>query len=127
MKKQIGFIILLSAVLSLVGCKNTPVYNIEKAPITKNHSQDEIAKAIIKAGASLGWKMKDKAPGEITGILNLRKHMAKVKIEFNSRNYSINYIDSSNLSYDGENIHKNYNGWIRNLDNKIQFEIDYID
>ncbi len=126
MNKKLGLVIILTALLTLVGCKNKPVYNVEKAPITKSHNLEELSKAIKRAGASLGWRMKDEVPGEIVGILNLRKHMAKIKIIYNTENYSINYLDSSELNYDGGSIHSNYNGWIQNLDKNIQAQIDFL-
>lgn len=126
MNKKIGLVIILSAFLMLSGCKSAPIYNIEQAPISENHSSEELSKAIKRAGASLGWRMKDEAPGEIIGTLILRKHMAKVKIKFNSENYSINYLDSRQLDFNGTNIHSNYNGWIQNLDRNIKAQIDFL-
>ena len=40
-----------------------------------------------------------------------------------NKNYSINYKDSTNLDYDGTNIHRNYNGWIANLDRAIKTQL----
>jgi hypothetical protein len=32
-------------------------------------------------------------------------------------------MDSTNLNYDGTNIHRNYNGWITNLDKAIRSQL----
>ena len=52
--------------------------------------------------------------------------MAKVDINYNTKTYSITYKDSSDLDYDGTKIHKNYNGWIQNLDNAIKVQLSAI-
>ena len=49
-----------------------------------------------------------------------RDHRAVVDVRYDTKTYSIKYKDSSNLQYDGTSIHKNYNGWIQNLDNAIR-------
>jgi hypothetical protein len=49
--------------------------------------------------------------------------MAKVDVKYDTKTYNITYKDSSNLEYDGKNIHKNYNGWIQNLDNGIRAQL----
>jgi hypothetical protein len=67
--------------------------------------------------------MKPIEPGLIEGTLLLRTHMAKVNIKYDTSSYSITYKESSNLDYDGTNIHKNYNGWIQNLDKGIRSQL----
>ena len=59
----------------------------------------------------------------MTGTLALRTHVAVVDIQFDSKTYSIKYKDSTNLDYTGNSIHKNYNGWIENLDNAIRVQL----
>ncbi len=117
---QIVFIGLMTLVL--IGCVTNPVYDVVNAPVStssRNYSAYKVRAAILKAGASLGWQMRDTAPGQIIATLNIRDHMAQVEISYNRNTYSIIYRDSHNLDYDGQNIHKNYNSWVRNLSTKI--------
>jgi hypothetical protein len=51
--------------------------------------------------------------------LALRTHVAVTEITYNEQNFSIIYADSTNLGYNGSSIHKNYNGWIENLERAI--------
>jgi hypothetical protein len=44
-------------------------------------------------------------------------------IKYNTKSYSIEYKDSQGLKYDGTNIHKNYNSWVMNLDNRIRAQL----
>ena len=55
----------------------------------------------------------------IRATLNLRTHVAVTEITYNEQVFSILYVDSTNLQYDGTSIHKNYNGWIQNLERAI--------
>ncbi len=130
MKYKIGIALLASLLVLLTGCKATPVLNIEEAAImteAENVSSKDIAEAIVRAGSGLGWVMKlQKGSDEIIGILHLRKHMAKVSIKYTNEFYSIQYLDSTNLNYDGTNIHNNYNGWISYLNNGIQAQLGLI-
>ncbi|HRD64949.1 MAG TPA: hypothetical protein PKY50_02225 [Candidatus Competibacter sp.] len=115
--------------LVLVGCRSNPVYNVSGAPVTtstRNYSMSDVRGAILQAGASLGWQMKPVRPGLITGTLYVREHMAKVEIPYDRNSYSILYRDSSNLDYDGANIHGNYNGWVQNLSNAINSRLSML-
>jgi hypothetical protein len=109
----------------LGGCRSANIYNVSAAPVVANKpvTLDDMQKAIVRAGAALGWQMKPVETGLIEGTLHLRTHMAKVHIKYDTTNYSITYKDSSNLDYDGTNIHKNYNGWIQNLDKAIRSQL----
>jgi len=128
MKTNIFTIVVASAFLILAGCRSNPVLNIENAPITiaAKHSSADIKKAIVRAGAGLGWNMKAKKSGHIVATLYLREHVAIVDIKYSNKSYSITYKDSTNLNYDGTNIHKNYNGWVTNLNRQIQAQLTSI-
>jgi hypothetical protein len=114
--------------LLAVGCRIAPIYNVNGDAIAANKpnlTMSDVRGAIIQAGAELGWQMKPTAPGIIVGTLQLRDHVAVVDITYDTKSYSINYKDSSNLQYDaakGE-IHKNYNGWIQNLESRIRAKL----
>jgi hypothetical protein len=113
----------LAACLVLVaGCRSAPVNEVVAAPVvsTKTLSMTNMESAIIGAGTGLGWRMAPQAPGRIEGVLALRDHRAVITVTYDTKSYSIAYKDSSNLSYDGTSIHKNYNGWVENLDRAIR-------
>jgi len=118
----------LIAALLLVGCGTVPVYNINDAPVqvdAENYTAKDVKKAIIKAGMGLGWRIKEREPGKLVGKLNVRRHMATVEILYSKSGYSINYTESAGLKYNPESdeIHKSYNKWIRNLDQRIQMNL----
>jgi hypothetical protein len=84
-----------------------------------NATMAQRADQIRRAGAVLGWRMESHGPGLMRGTLNLRSHQAVVDIPYDTRRFSIRYVSSSNLDYDGRVIHRNYNSWIQNLQNGI--------
>ena len=128
MKRMVSGIVVVCLVMVVaVGCRGGgQIYNVKDAPVTtatgKEPSLDDVQKAIIQAGAGLGWTMAVVKPGEIIGTLNIRSHQAVVTIPYTSKTYSILYKDSSNLKYNAEKqtIHENYTGWIQRLDGAIR-------
>lgn len=111
--------------LAVLGCTAQPIRNVSNAPVVSSKANlrlDDVRDAIKRAGAGLGWGMKEISTGSITGTLQLRTHTAVVGIKYDTKSYSIDYADSTNLKYDEKKrtIHRNYNGWIQNLDNAIR-------
>jgi hypothetical protein len=114
-------VLTLALVPALIACNRTsPIHNVTNAVATiKPAKLDEIRNAIERGGQSLGWEMLPAGAGHVVGTLYVRDHMAQVDIPYTTSSYSINYKDSHNLDYDGSNIHSNYNGWVRELDQAI--------
>ena len=116
------------AALLMTACAPTMVRNVTDAPVVSNKaplSLDDVRIAITRAGTGLGWVMIEEEPGLIKGTLRLRTHVAIVDVTYDTSTYSIQYVDSTNLNYNESKgtIHKNYNGWIQNLDTAIQREL----
>lgn len=128
MKQMVSGIAVVCLVLAVMaGCRGGgQIYQVKDAPVQtatgKEPSLEDVQKAIIGAGAGLGWTMAVVKPGEILGTLNVRSHQAVVTIPFTTKTYSILYKDSSNLKYDADKqtIHENYTGWIQRLDGAIK-------
>ncbi|MFN3681180.1 MAG: hypothetical protein ACK4VP_03945 [Nitrospira sp.] len=120
-------VLLCITFIAVVGCRGGgQIYNVKDAPIItatgKEATLNQITKAIVEAGSGLGWTMTVVKPGHIIGTLHIRSHTAIVEIPYTTKTYSILYKDSTNLKYDAQKqtIHKNYRGWIENLDKAIK-------
>ena len=114
--------------LLAMGCRIAPIYNVAGDAVQSNKpnlTMRDVSKAIMRAGVSLGWQMQETSPGHITGTLQLRDHVAVVDVAYDTQSYSIQYKDSTNLQYNADKgeIHKNYNGWIQNLENGIRTQL----
>ena len=104
-----------------------PIQDVTDSPVPTASGRplgaDEVRKAIVRGGAMKGWKMIEEGPGRIVGTLNIRTHTAVVEIPYSSRSYSIKYRSSVNLNEEGGQIHNNYNGWVKHLDQAIQAQL----
>ena len=117
-----GILVLgISFVVALGACASKPIFNINDAPIStgKSLQSGQIRQAIITAGSALGWKIADVKPGLLEGTLRLRDHTAVVEIPYTTSKYSIIFKSGVNLAEKDGQIHKNYNGWVQNLDKGI--------
>lgn len=116
--KSVAIFLLASFIFT--ACGSAPIYNV-KTKIDNPKSSATTYRAIRSAGKSLGWKINRIRPGVAQGKLYLRDHLAVVRINYSKYSYGIKYVKSTNLKYNAEEktIHKNYNGWIQNLDNAI--------
>lgn len=117
-----------SSISAQAGCMRCgPIQNVTDSPVNsasgKPVSAEEVKKAIMRAGGTLGWKIAENGPGKMTGTLNVRSHTAVVDIPYSAKSYSINYKSSVNLNEEGGQIHNNYNGWVKNLDKGIQAQL----
>ena len=118
----------LAAAALLGGCARTAaIYNVNEAPVSnangKQLSTQQVRAAIVTAGTSLGWTMKDAGRNKLEGTLRLRTHTAVVDIPYSDHAYSIVYKSSEGLDAGNGTIHNNYNGWVQNLDRAIKTEI----
>jgi hypothetical protein len=132
MNKKIVLAALLAATApAFVSCAGAPVMNITDESLMLDEgatpSLSEVTDAIRRAGHELGWAMQLESEGKMIGVLHVRTHMAKVEILFDTRSFSINYVDSQNLRYNGSTIHRNYNSWVANLSRKIVLETQLLE
>jgi multisubunit Na+/H+ antiporter MnhE subunit len=120
-------LLLAIAVVLVAGCRTAPIYNVSDSTVVvaagTQATMDNVKTAILRAGNRLGWQMTETAPGMITARISLRNHTATAEVKYNTKTYSIRYLDSTNLDASGGNIHKNYNGWIENLDREIRADL----
>jgi hypothetical protein len=117
----------LAVALAVAGCNTMPIQNVDTAAVTSSSGKplthEQVRSAIVRAGTSLGWQMKDDGSNTLVGTLILRKHVAVVAIPYSTTTYSIKYRSSENLDEAGGQIHKNYNGWIQNLTRGINAQL----
>ncbi|MDR9499681.1 MAG: hypothetical protein RI556_10940 [Hydrogenovibrio sp.] len=127
LKKSLFVSFLVMTGLALSACRGAQVQNMESQPVPAQvSSAEEVKGAIKRAGVGLGWIMTEQGEDTLQGTLNLRSHQAVVNIPYSAKEYSIVYHSSVELDYDPEKktIHSNYNGWIQNLNNRIQVQLN---
>jgi hypothetical protein len=117
---------LLAAVLT--GCfgRLQPVYNVNDmaVPVALQDASASKIELIIKTAVTgRGWRVQDVSPGVIKATLKQRTHEAVVDIKYSNKAYSIDYVSSQDLLYDGSKIHRNYNRWVKTLEQDINKEM----
>ncbi|HEX2881202.1 MAG TPA: hypothetical protein VHO25_16855 [Polyangiaceae bacterium] len=119
------FAIVLLFAAMLVACNPTlaPVLNVDErmsAPAAGQQSVERTHKAIRDALAARKWKVESDEPGRIVASTEAGGHRARVRITYGTDNYKIEHMDSSpGLGYDGKNIHRRYNHWVKQLSRSI--------
>lgn len=125
-----GFTAVMAFLLLTAFGAGTPIQNVQSTPIPPSPvaTMENLEKAILRAGQTLGWQITPMGPGKAEGVLVLRRHRAVVDITYDTSAFSIVYKDSVNLDYNAENktIHSNYNGWIRNLEKGIRAQVSVL-
>lgn len=120
-------LLVLAVCVTAVGCGSRPIMNVDNAPVVgptgRSLTVAQVQDAIVAAGTKLGWAMSPVRPGLLSGRIVLRTHTAIIDVAYDAKQYSIRYKDSVNLNAGDGNIHKNYNGWIENLDKGIRAEL----
>jgi len=121
--------ILVCAVLLLTACaRRSPMEDIVNAPTGAPPGTElaTVTDAIMKAGEARSWQMTETRPGLIHGklVTGSGKHEVAVDVSYDTKNFSITYVDSKNMNYevnfDGPYIHYKYNRWVRILKEDIQ-------
>ncbi|HCB1498336.1 hypothetical protein DA718_01850 [Klebsiella huaxiensis] len=123
MKKVIRWAAAIAVIGALAGCARTAPIEQIQTTVSAGHTEAQVKKAIIKAGAQREWIMSDAGPGVIKARQQSRDHVAEIKITYSATSYSINYDSSLNLMASGGKIHRNYNRWVHNLDKDIQINL----
>ena len=107
----------------ILACRTAPVLNFENEAVPPGLSAAQVHEAIVSAVPRRGWYVTLDEPGHVVARLDRRGHSATVDIQYTSTHYSITYRESTNLKFDGTTIHKNYNGWVLNLNKDVQSEL----
>ena len=111
----------IAVVGALAGCARTAPIDQVHSTVSAGHTQEQVKKAILKAGVERKWIMSEAGQGVIKARQQSRDHSAEIRINYTASSYDINYENSQNLQASGGQIHKNYNR--RNLDKDIQLNL----
>ena len=121
---SVKHLLLVVVFAMLAGCNSAPIRNVSDAPVVtgsgKAVTAEQVRTAILGAGKGLGWSMTPADPGLVVGRITLRGHTAVIDVRYTPKTFSIQYKDSIDLNYQNGQIHKNYNGWVENLERDIR-------
>ncbi len=125
------FAVAISVSLAFGGCAGfgpanlEPIVTVTNTAFPPKGDLDLVLMQIERAARFSGWTTEVTDVGEI--LASRRKgrsqHVAQVLIHFDTRAFSIIYRGSVALDYDGTQIHKLYNRWVRDLETAIVTEM----
>jgi hypothetical protein len=113
-------------ILALTGCGGgTNILNDQSQYTVRsgNVTLDRVTRAIITASATKGWKPSVAGPGHIVAARRNSGYSAKVDIIYTTSSFTIQYLSSDNMDYDGKHISPVYNQWIGDLRSEIKFRL----
>jgi len=108
-------------VLSLAACATAKQdLTVAGGPVAVGHTANQVEAAIEAGLKGHNWVETGKQPGRITATVSGggKAHAsATVAIVYSATGYSIEYVDSTGLSYNDKSgaIHKTYKRWVANL------------
>jgi len=114
--------IVLAIIVSGCGVRLQPVYNADQIPVPvalQDSSSSTVANIIKTSAINRGWRVEDVSPNVVRATLDNRTHEAVIDIHYSKTSYSIDYVSSKDLLYNGTQIHRNYNRWVKTLENDI--------
>jgi hypothetical protein len=122
-RRGFAALLILGTVIVASACSRTcPVYNVQDHPIPAAIQRlplDQTGQTIMQVGRLRHWRMDPAGPGQITGVVDDRGHEAVINITYSQQAYSITLAGSTNLRQEGDEVHKKYNKWIRQLERSI--------
>jgi hypothetical protein len=116
------------ALLALAGCnefRNAELVRSVRSTVNRPGTLATMEWAIETTLARRHWEIREHVPQRYVADLTERIHKVQVAIIYNDREFSIDYLNSSNLLYnrngDGsETIHRKYLTWVKNLADGIR-------
>lgn len=103
-----------------------PIYNVVDHAVpaaAQNLPLAEIERNIMVAGALRHWRFERINPGELRGTFSNSKHEAVIDVTFSPQTYSIHIDHTQNLLQEGDEVHRTYNRWVRNLERDIDDQL----
>jgi len=119
-REMLPVTIAIGASLGLGACRETPLYDSVGGQFSGSGTMADRESQIRRAAAAQGgWTIQPVRYGLLRATNAWRSHQMTVDIAFDLRTFSIRYVNSVNLDYDGARIHSAYNDRVRGLEAAI--------
>jgi len=120
LRRSLPALVAVAAGIGLGACRAQPIYESSNGQFQGRATLAEREALIRRAAASQpGWSVQSMRPGLLRATNTWRSHQMTVDIAFDVRTFTIRYVNSVNLDYDGTRIHQNYNARVQALERAI--------
>jgi hypothetical protein len=107
--------------------RSAPLVDPAPVEVPAGLTADQVAKEIKRALLGRGWAVTGEQPGRIDSTLHLRTHTAVIRVDYDTRQVRLAYVDSNELEYKEKkgkrSIHPNYLGWVDNVARDIKINL----
>lgn len=119
-RNAVPVMVAVGASIGLGACRGAPIYESVGGQFPGRGDMAEREALIRRAAAGQGgWNIVPVRYGLLRGTNSWRSHQMTVDIAFDVRTFSIRYVSSVNLDYDGAQIHSAYNDRVKALEAAI--------
>lgn len=123
--------LLLPLLLLTMGFRQSPLVDPAPISVPAGLTDVQVGKAVKAALIGRGWTVTGDQPGSASASLSRDEWMAKIRVDYDTKQVQIRYVDSSHLKYevkrDGTRlIHSNYMGWMKFLSGDIGRNLELI-
>ena len=106
-------VLLLPLLLLTMAFRQSPLVDPAPIAVPAGMTDVQVGKAVKGALLGRGWTVTDQQAGSISAQLSRDEWVAKIRVDFDTRQVQILYVDSKNLNHevkrDGSRlIHSNY-------------------
>jgi len=128
MKGQSRFLLVVvcGAILASNAWALSPVLNVVDHPVPRlaeRLSVDDVRKNIMLGGLKRHWKFEEMGPGQLKATQEDAKRRVVISVTYTKTGYSITLLESSGMQQKGDQIHENYNRWVRYLTQDIDDQL----
>ncbi|MCB1554442.1 MAG: hypothetical protein KDJ14_11605 [Xanthomonadales bacterium] len=117
--RRVWMFALLPTLLLLMGARQAPLTDPDPVAVPPGVSAEVVQREIKRALLGRNWTITGESAEGIDATLNLRDHVARIRVTRDGERVRFVYVSSENLKFEEKKgqryIHKNYLSWINNL------------
>lgn len=117
-------LVLSLALATMAACTSAPLKPAAPIAVPPHVTRTQVRQSIVSALEGRGWTLDKVGDKAVLTTLHLRGHTATVRVAYDRQDVRIAYVSSSKLefreSHGKRYIHRNYNGWIKFLEQDIR-------
>lgn len=130
-RSRFWLVLLLPLLLLTMAFRQSPLVDPAPIAVPTGLTDVQVGKAVKAALIGRGWTVGEEQAGSVAASLSRDEWVAKIRVDFNTKQVQIRYVDSTNLKYevkrDGTRlIHSNYMGWMQYLSGDIGRNLELI-